>query len=789
MLSRLYISRIPILFFFLLFIQSEKVLSQCTTIISSFPYTEDFESSNGNWVHGGTGDDWAWGTPSKPVINAAGSGLKCWVIGGLTNSSYNNSEASWLMSPCFDFTNIDNPYIQFKVIWEMERKYDGANLQYSLDNGTTWTNIGAASDAANCLTDNWYNYTPITYLASLATVKDGWSGNIQTTSGSCQGGGGSGTWVLAKHAMPDLAGKPSVKFRFTFGAGSLCNSYDGFAIDDIYIGEAPSNQASFSYSCVNSNTVSFSNTSSLCPTQFYWDFGDPASGANNSSSNANPSHIFSSPGTYTVSFTVSGPANASSVTTQTISILSTAVSVVTPIKCNRDNNGSLQATVNGTTNSLSYEWNTTPVQTGTIATGLSAGEYTVNVSANNSCPSSATYVLTEPVTFSNTATITQSTCNNSNGTISVTVNGGTPPYSYTWSPAGGNNSMATNLAAGVYTLGVTDNHGCQYSIPVTLTDLNAPSISVQTVHNVSCFNGTDGSITTVASGGNPPYNYSWSPAGGVAAIASGLVSGDYTLTVTDQSGCSDIENVSVSEPSALQIEKTITDATCELNNGAIELMVNGGTPAYTYQWTPSVSSESSVSDLAAGNYTILITDQNGCSFSESNIQITNTGMAANVNLGPDTTICAGETLLLNAGVNENYIWQDGSGLPTLSVSQPGKYWVTVSNSSGCMASDTINIKVNPACNDIYFPTAFTPNGDSKNETFGPIGNITAVTNYRFIVYNRWGQVVFSSTNPAEKWNGKIKGLDPGTNVFVWFARYSFDGAPEKTKKGTVLLIK
>ncbi|HMI77574.1 MAG TPA: hypothetical protein VK484_02215, partial [Ferruginibacter sp.] len=108
---------------------------QCVAPISVFPYIEDFETSDGSWTSGGFGSDWAWGTPSKAVITGAASGTKCWIIGGLTGNSYTNGEASWLQSPCFDFSTLQYPYISFNVFWETERRFDGANFKYSTDLG------------------------------------------------------------------------------------------------------------------------------------------------------------------------------------------------------------------------------------------------------------------------------------------------------------------------------------------------------------------------------------------------------------------------------------------------------------------------------------------------------------------------------------------------------------------------------------------------------------------------------------------------------------------------------
>ncbi len=372
------------------FVSSLHLQSQCPAGISSFPYNEGFELSDGGWVAGGTGSDWAWGVPAKPVINAAGGGSRCWVIGGLTGGSYTNAEASWLQSPCFDFTNLQYPYIEFKVNWEMEQRFDGASFQYSTDNGASWTNVGSAADAKNCLNDNWFNFSPITYLAPLSSVRDGWSGNKQPTSGSCQGGNGSNGWVVAKHTMPYLGGQQGVLFRFVFGAGTICNNYDGFGVDDIMISEAPPNDADFSFVCVNNNTVNFTNTSALCPTGFSWNFGDPASGANNTSAVANPSHTFSAPGKYTVTLTVTGPGNAPSTITQEVTVIKATVTMLNMVDCQTNTGGSLTVSVEGTTDPVNVVWNTSPPQTGSTISNLQEGIYTATITGTGICTLTAT---------------------------------------------------------------------------------------------------------------------------------------------------------------------------------------------------------------------------------------------------------------------------------------------------------------------------------------------------------------------------------------------------------------
>jgi len=382
------IVKIPLVLFALLGF-TVGLKAQCGPVISTFPYIEGFETAPA-WTSGGTNSDWAWGTPSHSLINSAGGGNKSWCVGGLNGSFYNYGELSWLMSPCFDFTGLAYPWVSFKVFWESEWKYDGMVFQYSLNGGTAWTNVGAYGDPVNCLNDNWYNYNSVTGLSS-ANPKHGWTGRVGPTTGSCQGGNGSGSWLTAKHCMSSLAGKPSVRFRFLFGAGTTCNSYNGIAIDDILIQNAAPNIADFTYLCTDSNSVNFTNTSSLCPTTFSWNFGDIGSGTSNTSTLQHPSHIFSESGTYAVTLSSSGPCNAAGSVSIPITILSLN-STATNVTCNGPGSGTATAHVNGGTGTLAYLWTPGGGTTQTIA-GLDAETYSVTVSGTGCCPTNTTVTV------------------------------------------------------------------------------------------------------------------------------------------------------------------------------------------------------------------------------------------------------------------------------------------------------------------------------------------------------------------------------------------------------------
>jgi gliding motility-associated-like protein len=600
----------------------------CTGTISTFPYNEGFEANNGNWNTGGTASDWAWGTPAKTVITGAGGGNRSWITGGLAGSSYNNGENSWLQSPCFDLSALQYPQISFKVFWETERQFDGASFQYSTNGGTTWAILGTINSNTNCQGENWFNTPGVNFLSGAS----GWSGNIQTGSGSCLGGNGSGQWLTAKHTLAALAGQSNVRFRFLFGAGTTCNAFNGFAIDDIQIGEAPANTASFVYACVNDKLLDFSGPAP-CASSYAWNFGDPASGANNTATGANNTHTFSGPGTYTVTLVTTFATGAPVTTTKEVVIIALTSATNWPGRCTGAADASLSVTPTGSNTPYFYNWNTSPAQTTQTVPGLGPGSYTVIVSSLNACSVSSNFLLAAPT-------------------------------------------------------------------PINILPV---------VTNVSCASGK-GSITPNVTGGVAPYQYLWS---------------------------------------------------------------NGATTA-------------SLSNLDAGAYSLQVTDVNNCSKNSGNIQVISIPGGLPVSLGLDRNLCTGQSITLNPGTYSNYLWQDNSTNATYTVTSAGTYFVTVTNATGCSGRDTVVVKTD--CSGVYFPTSFTPNGDSRNDGFGPLGNTNALSNYTFSVYNRYGQRIFSSNNPTEKWDGSFKGGKFNTGTFVWMAAFELNGLPG-SRKGTVTLIR
>jgi hypothetical protein len=188
-------------------------------IIENYPYTQSFENGS-DWSAGGILSSWALGTPAKSIIIGASDGSKAWVTGGTGLGQYNADETSYLEGPCFDFSNLENPTIQFDVWWEIETIWEGATFQYSTDQGNNWTTLGSAAD------ENWFNADTITTLP----LNDGWSG----TEDGDDTYTGSGGWVTVSHDLTGLDNEPSVWMRIFFKTDGFVQ-FDGIAVDNFTV--------------------------------------------------------------------------------------------------------------------------------------------------------------------------------------------------------------------------------------------------------------------------------------------------------------------------------------------------------------------------------------------------------------------------------------------------------------------------------------------------------------------------------------------------------------------------
>ncbi|MBI4645990.1 MAG: S8 family serine peptidase, partial [Bacteroidia bacterium] len=341
--------------------------------------------------------------------------------------------------------------------------------------------------------------------------------------------------------------------------------------------------------------------------------------------------------------------------------------VIAPL-CNGQCNGQATATPMYGTAPYTFVWSYG--ETNQTAMGLCHGQNSVTVTDNFGCQDIAYVTITEPdelllQVFSNDAS-----CFNNDGTATVIPSGGVPSYVFDWSPNGftGDGTPAySNLPAGNYTVTVTDDNLCTAVANVIIATFD---ISI-TGTNINCFGENSGSATATVTGGTSPYSYDWEPNGFTNDFTntySNLTAGSYTVTVTDNSGCSSVNNIIIAQPPTLTITSSITNITCyDMQDGAIDLSVSGGTPDYSYLWSNGATIADLV-NISADNYSVTVTDANECMST----------LALIVTEPPELTVTVNIT---NQCVTD--LWSNGSTTPSISTLCAGNYSVTVTDLLGC----------------------------------------------------------------------------------------------------------
>ncbi len=514
--------------------------------------------------------------------------------------------------------------------------------------------------------------------------------------------------------------------------------------------------------------------------------------------------------------------------------------VVTGANCSGVCNGSISVTSSGGTSPYTYSWSNSA--TTASITGLCPGNYTDTLTDANGCKLIETFAIKANVTITVSASQTNVLCNGAaTGSASATASGGGGTYNYSWSPGLQTSQSVTGLAAGSYTVTITDQNGCQGIDTLYITQPPAISINLKVTED-SCNGSCDGRIIAAVSGGTPAYIYSWSPPGGTSDSIKGLCAGTYSLNVTDNNGCVATDNVTLINPPVFTESHTLTEPTCNsTDDGIININPSGGIAPYTYTWSPNGLTSASASNLSIGTYTIYVTDSTGCTIPDIVTLISDTTVIAAA--GNDTDICTGASFLtlngskstptgsisyrwldsntasvvgntaiitipapsstttyelitkegncsdtsrvtvtvnpgppVSAGPDQfifiynsaqiggnptgpagsTYRWRPPSGLNDSTISNPTAspvvtttYTVYVTNALGCTSSDTVTVFILP---QIIIYDGFTPNGDGMNDVWD-IGNINEFPNAVVEIYNRWGELLYRTQGYYKPWNG------------------------------------
>jgi gliding motility-associated-like protein len=439
--------------------------------------------------------------------------------------------------------------------------------------------------------------------------------------------------------------------------------------------------------------------------------------------------------------------------------------------------------------------------------GLPAGTYQVTAVDNNGCIVDTSIVLTDPEPLSGPAIVTTdyngsdiSCYQLSDGGVTVNVQGGTPGYTYSWSNGTVNNlgssSSLSGIPEGTYTVTVTDINGCTYATSVLLnqpTQVLASSsvLSFYFGQGVSCEGASDGIINASGSGGTPGYSYSWNtnPAQNNATIG-GLPTGTYTVTLTDLNGCTATSSVTLTAnpiPQAVLPPPingcigggVLINANAEAGQNCTWTFSDGqvfnqcgpfvanfdAVDCYGVQLTV-ISAEGCVSTASSSNF-VCIQPNPVASFYADTYQIDNIQTNANFwneSIGADSYFWYyGDGSNYDTTFNAHHEFLNGSDFDVTN------YQVTLYAVSqyGCIDSTSRYIQMIPEV-ILYVPNAFTPDGDSYNNTFYPV--LTAgysKDDYEFLIFNRWGELIFESNTVGEGWDGTYRDHKCQVGVYTW----------------------
>tara|TARA_R110002050_G_scaffold297339_2_gene458631 strand:+ start:42133 stop:48060 length:5928 start_codon:yes stop_codon:yes gene_type:complete len=369
---------------------------------------------------------------------------------------------------------------------------------------------------------------------------------------------------------------------------------------------------------------------------------------------------------------------------------------VMDVSCNAGTNGSAGILNSGGTAPYSMSWSNG--STTSSATGLSAGYVAVTVTDANACVMMDSVNITEPTAVTSTATVTSNVlCNGGNsGMATVVAAGGTSPFVYAWSNGSGG-SLANGLAAGTYSVTVSDGNNCQATNSVTITEPTALALSVSGV-DISCNGMNDGSITTTASGGTSPYSYAWSNGASTSGLTN-LGAGVFSVDVTDANGCMTSDFASISEPAAVVVDLGSARILCDGES----MILDAGAGFSSYVWTSGNSSQMdtvTAANLGVGTFNVgvMVTDGNGC-MGDDSVDVSVSAPVVTSIVGA-ASLCSYETGSLDAGPGfSSYSWSNNSSsqlINVYAVDYPAGnhvFTVTVTDANGCAgeAMDTVII--------------------------------------------------------------------------------------------------
>ena len=546
------------------------------------------------------------------------------------------------------------------------------------------------TDANGCTTTSDINITePIILTSSITSINDVScnGGSDGTVMANVSGGTAPYTYSWDNGQTTDSvynlsAGDYNVTITDYNGCSSTITAtiYEPVTLNSSITG---SNNVSCNGGSNGSAVVSASG--GTAPYSYLWDNGQ---------SNSYISSL--SAGDYNVTVTdVNGCNTNSIITILEPVVLSSSVISLSDVSCNGGSNGSAVISANGGIIPYTYQWDNG--QVGDSLSNLSAGNYNVVITDSNGCISANTITVSEPsLLVSSVSNISNVSCNGfSDGFATVSVSGGTAPYSYSWDN-GQTSNTAIGLMAGNYNISITDLNGCSSTSTATITEPIILTSSITSTNDVSCNGGSDGSAVVSASGGTAPYTYLWTN-GDTNETSIGLSIGTQNVIITDINGCSSISSAIINEPVPL-LSSIIdsNDVSCNGgSDGSAIVSASGGTAPYTYLWSNGQTGDSTTG-LGSGTYSVTVTDLNGCSSTISTNITEPAALVSSITDSNDVSCNGGSDGFASVSVSGGiapytYLWDNGETNASAFSLNVGIHNVIITDANGCTTTSDVNI--------------------------------------------------------------------------------------------------
>ncbi|MFW5877566.1 MAG: T9SS type B sorting domain-containing protein, partial [bacterium] len=470
------------------------------------------------------------------------------------------------------------------------------------------------------------------------------------------------------------------------------------------------------------------------------------------------------------------------------------------IRCYNDTSGSILLNTYGGVGPYTFDWNTTNGQgllpSNEDQSGLTAGTYSVMITDNNNCVGEWSFGLDQPEELYTDINPTPIACYGFNtGAADLSVSGGVPGYSYSWSN-GNITQDISEVPAGTYSVTVTDQNSCIIVDRVDITQEDKININMEVPEQyngamVSCYGEEDAEIYTSVNGGFGEYRYEWRPTGDNTADLIGVPAGVYVLKVTDELECSSLDSVEIVNPLRLTTNVYPINPTCySYSDGRITVLPRGGTISgdYRINWQEFEESGQVLDSIGAGTYHVSISDLNNCTIDTVAILSEPDSLFIEKELGhPDCPDIMNGSIEMNVtGGTPPYdlFWTNGDNGSYLDNLREGVYVVNITDNRQCVLTDTTElISQKDYC--IEIPTTFTPNGDGINDIW-EIVNIDLYPEATMEIFNRWGELLYQiSPYYGNEWDGTYNGRELPIDSYHFVLRL---GGGRKPVTGNVTII-